>query len=201
MSAVAAPPSPPPAAAGRRRHTARWVAAVVLLALVVVAIVAATRPSYQATQESSPLTGHSAPPFAGRTLQHGRALSLADYRGRYLFVNFFASWCPPCVSEAPDLARFAAQQRARGAAGAAMVSIVFNDSVSAATGFVRRSHQQWPAIPDRGGSVANAYGVGSPPMTFLVGPDGRVVGDPLVGPATEQQLDNMLAAATAGRHG
>ena len=202
MSAVQAPPATPPAAPGRRRHTARWVAAAVVVVLVVVAIVAATRPSFQATQEASPLAGRPAPAFSGKTLQYGKVVSLADYRGRYVFVNFFASWCPPCQAEEPHLIQFANQQRTRGATGAAMVSVVFNDSIATATKFVDEYSPQWPAVPDDGGAIANAYGVDSPPMTFLVGPDGRVVGDPLIGPATEQQLDDMLAAApTGGSHG
>jgi thiol-disulfide isomerase/thioredoxin len=196
VSAVQAPPAAsPPASGGRRRHTARWVAGIVLLALVVVAIVAATRPSYQATQQSSPLAGHRAPAFAGDTLVHQKPVALADYRGRYVFVNFFASWCPPCQAEEPHLEAFANQQRLKGASGAAMVSVVFNDSVAGATKFVEQWGPQWPAIPDSGGSIANAYGVDSPPMTYLIGPDGRVVGDPLAGPANERQLDQMLAAA------
>jgi cytochrome c biogenesis protein CcmG/thiol:disulfide interchange protein DsbE len=196
MSTVDAPPAAtPPVPPARRRHTARWVAAVVLLALVVVAIVAATRPSYQATQAASPLVGQPAPALSGGTLLNGKAVSLADERGRYVFVNFFASWCTPCQAEEPHLITFANQQRTRGAAGAAMISVVFNDSVASATKFVEQWGPQWPSVPDRGGSIANAYGVDSPPTTFLVGPNGRVVGDPLIGPATVSQLDDMLVAA------
>jgi|GEM_PF-162919 len=201
MSTVEAPPAGPPATPGRRRHTARWVAAGVAVVLVVVAIVAATRPSAQASQASSPLTGRQAPAFSGHTLQHGQTVSLADYRGRYVFVNFFASWCPPCKEEEPDLITFANQQRVKGDAGAAMVSIVFNDSVATATKFVDKWGPEWPTIPDNGGAVANSYGVTSPPMTFLIGPTGQVVGDPLIGPATERQLDDLLAAAERGTSG
>jgi thiol-disulfide isomerase/thioredoxin len=202
MSTVDAPPAAPPPTPGspRRRHTARWVAAIVLLALVVVAIVAATRPSYQATQAASPLVGQPAPSLSGATLLDGKAVSLADYRGRYVFVNFFASWCTPCQAEEPHLISFANQQRTSGATGAAMISVVFNDSVASATKFVEQWGPQWPSVPDRGGSIANAYGVDSPPTTFLVGPNGRVVGDPLIGPATVSQLDGMLVAAERG-HG
>jgi cytochrome c biogenesis protein CcmG, thiol:disulfide interchange protein DsbE len=196
VSTVDAPPAaPPPPAAPRRRHTARWVAAAVLLVLVVVAVVAATRPSYQATQATSPLVGQPAPALSGATLVSGKAVSLAQYRGRYVFVNFFASWCTPCQAEEPHLITFANQQRTRGDAGAAMISVVFNDSVASATKFVEQWGPEWPAVPDRGGAIANAYGVTAPPTTFLVGPDGRVAGDPLIGPANVDQLDAMLAAA------
>ena len=179
----------------RRRHTARWVAAAVLVVLVVVAIVAATRPSYQATQEASPLAGKRAPQLSGNDLLTGKKVSLADYRGRYVIVNFFASWCPPCQVEEPHLVAFNFQQQKKGAAGAAVVSVVFNDSVASATTFVHTYGAQWPAIADHGGAIANTYGVDSPPMTYLVSPKGVVVGDPLAGPATVGQLDTLLADA------
>lgn len=195
MSAVEAPAGPPPdpVLPARRRHTARWVAGAVLVVLVAVAVVAATRPSYQAADVASPLVGTRAPAFAGTDLA-GQHVSLAQYRGRYVYVNFFASWCPPCQQEEQDLVAFDFQQQRRGSAGAALVSVVFNDTDAAAARFVDKWGARWPAVTDAGGTVANAYGVGSPPTTFLVGPDGRVVGV-WDGPVTVHQLDHMLATA------
>lgn len=192
MSALQAPPAPP-GAPGRRRHTARWIAGAVLVVLAVVAVVAATRPSYQAADVASPLVGRRAPAFAGTDLA-GTHVSLAQYRGRYVYVNFFASWCPPCQQEEQDLVAFDFQQQRRGAAGAALVSVVFNDSDAAAARFVQQWGARWPAVPDRAGTVANAYGVGSPPVTYLVDPRGVVAGV-WDGPVTVHQLDQMLAAA------
>lgn len=182
----------PEATSRRVRHPARWVAGLVLVVLSVVAIVAATRPSVEATQIGSPLVGHPAPAVSGSDLA-GRPVSLAAYRGHYVYVNFFASWCPPCQQEEPDLVAFNfRQQRAGGQV--ALLSVVFNDSQSAARGFVSQWGQLWPAVEDRGGTIANAYGVSSPPMTFLVNPKGIVVGV-YAGPATVNQLTAMLALA------
>jgi len=189
-------PTTPPVGGGpapRRRHTARWVAGAVLLALVVVAVVAATRPSYEAASVASPLVGKEAPAFAGTDLD-GHHVSLSSYRGRYVYVNFFASWCPPCQQEEQDLVAFNFQQQRLGADGAALVSVVFNDSDAAAATFVGQWGAEWPAVPDHDGSVANAYGVGSPPATFLVNPQGVVVGV-WDGPVTVNQLDQMLHEA------
>lgn len=179
----------------RHRHTARWVAGGVLVVLVVVAIVAATRPTYQAADVASPLVGHRAPQFSGTDLA-GQHISLSRYRGRYVYVNFFASWCPPCQEEEQDLVAFDFQQQKQAASGAALVSVVFNDTDSAASEFVTKWGAEWPAVPDSDGTIANAYGVGSPPMTFLVNPKGVVVGlwD---GPVTTSQLDSLLAEARA----
>jgi len=186
------PQTPAPGGARRPRHTARWVAGAVLVVLVVVAVVAATRPSYQATQVGSPLLGRPAPQFSGTDFA-GRRVSLSDYRGRYVYLNFFASWCPPCQAEEPNLVAFDFQQQ-RAASGAALISVVFNDSDVAARQFVTKWGQEWPAVPDSGGSIANAYGVESPPMTFLVNPKGVIVGV-WAGPVKASQLDSMLALA------
>jgi cytochrome c biogenesis protein CcmG/thiol:disulfide interchange protein DsbE len=178
-----------------RRHLTRWVAGGVLVALVAVAVVAATRPSSQATQVQSPLVGHRAPVLSGTALT-GREFSLAQERGHYVYVNFFASWCPPCQEEEPALVDFAFRQ-SRVRSGARMVSVVFNDTLSDARRFVADWGIRWPVVPDSEGAIANRYGVGSPPMTFLVDPSGVVVGT-WVGPVTVTQLDQMLAAARRG---
>lgn len=174
----------------RRRHTARWVAGAVIGVLVVVSVIAATRPTYQATEAASPLVGTKAPPFTATDLA-GQRVSLAGYRGRYVYVNFFASWCPPCHAEEPDLVAFDFQQQKLGRSGAAVLSVVFNDTAGAAAKFVNEYGAEWPAVLDNDGTIANEYGVGSPPMTFLVNPRGTVVGV-WDGPVKEAQLDTML---------
>jgi thiol-disulfide isomerase/thioredoxin len=176
----------------RRHHPIRWLALAAVVVLVVVATVAATRPSYQATQVGSPLLGRAAPPIVGTDFA-GRRFSLSQYRGRYVYVNFFASWCPPCQTEEPQLVNFAFQQ-GRSASGASVVSVVFNDTVGAARQFITQWGQDWPVIADQSGSFANSYGVESPPMTFLVDPAGNVAGV-WAGPVTDSQLDAMLATA------
>jgi cytochrome c biogenesis protein CcmG/thiol:disulfide interchange protein DsbE len=191
-------PDGPPAPAARRsrRHVARWAAGGVALVLVVVAIVAATRPPQQATQVESPLVGHPAPALGGTTLS-GRRFSLTSERGHYVYVNFFASWCSSCVEEEPALQDFAFRQSRDGSHGARMVSVVFNDTLSDAHRFVSDWGIRWPVVPDSGGAIANRYGVGSPPMTFLVNPTGSVVGT-WIGPVTVEQLDQLLTAARRG---
>lgn len=188
-SQVVAPP------ARGSRHPTRWVAGALLLALVIVAIVAATRPSEQATQVQSPLVGRAAPPLAGTSLT-GKRFSLGQERGHYVYVNFFASWCPSCQDEQQALMDFAFHQ-GRQADGARMVSVVFNDTVNDARAYATEWGIQWPVVPDHGGAIANRYGVEAPPMTFLVDPQGIVVGT-WEGPVTVPQLDRMLRAARDG---
>ena len=141
--------------APRRRHLdplgGGWGAAV----LVVVGIVLATRTPQEATAVQSPLLGQRAPDFTGTDLTSGAPVSLAALRGRYVVINFFASWCTPCQQEAPDLSRFYYQQKS-SADGAAMVSVVFHDTTSTAVSFLQHNGDLWPAVSDPGGNIAAA---------------------------------------------
>ncbi|HUC04724.1 MAG TPA: TlpA disulfide reductase family protein [Acidimicrobiales bacterium] len=181
----------------RRRHTTRWVAGAVLVVLAAIGVVLATRTPQEATAVDSPLVGHMAPLFSGADLRTGTHVSLASLRGRYVFINFFASWCGPCQQEAPDLVSFDYGQ-STVPHGAVIVSVVFNDQSSSARQFLVSQGATWPAVADPGGSIAQAYGVTGPPTTFLVDPSGRITVQPETGPATVSDLETMLHDAERG---
>src|SRR5207302_7872041 len=95
---------------------------------------------------------------------------LTDYRGKPVFVNFFASWCTPCRDELPLL------QKAYDGKRAVVIGVLFRDSKSSAEDFLRGLHVTFPAVEDDGG-IAHAYRVGLKPglpITFLVGADGTL---------------------------
>ena len=176
-----------------RRHPTRWVAAVILAVLAVVGVVLATRTPQEATQVDSPLVGHMAPLFSGSDLRSGSHVSLKSLRGRYVFVNFFASWCGPCQQEAPDFIAFAYQNAPKE--GADLVSVVFHDELASAESFLKTQGAPWPAVDDPGGAIAADYGVTSPPTTFLIDPSGRITVEPEIGPATQAELQDMIDQA------
>jgi len=185
----------PPARPGaHRRHTSRWVAGVALVAGAALVALLASSPQQTATEVDTPLVGQAAPGITGPTLSGG-SFDLSAWRGRWVVVNFFASWCPPCQQEQPELVAFAYAHRSPG--DAALVGVVFDDAASTARGFMQSTGASWPAVVDAGGQIALDYGVRGPPETFIVSPEGIVVAH-FDGPMTNAGLDYWLTRAKRG---
>jgi len=132
--------------------------------------------------------GEPAPAFALADLD-GRPIRLADLRGRPVVVNFWASWCGPCVEEFPLLGRALDRHHDQGLA---VVGIVFNDHSESARAFMTRMGARWPAAMDPGGELAAGYGIFAPPATVFIGPDGIVRGRQ-IGPFSAADLERQLA--------
>lgn len=158
---------------------------------VVVALLAAvlfTRDPSTDRVTQSPLLGQPAPAIDGETLD-GEVFDLARYRGRWVVVNFFATWCIPCEVEHPELVAFDEKHAALG--DAALVSVLFDDSADAAAEFFDRNGGEWPVVIDADGKVGVAYGVPQVPESFLVAPNGIVV-QRLVGGVTAAGLEGLI---------
>ena len=131
--------------------------------------------------------GDAAPAFALADLD-GNPVSLADLRGRPVIVNFWASWCGPCVDEFPLLSAAAA---AHERDGLVVVGIVFRDRSEAAREFMARLGATWPAAMDPGDAVATRFGIVWPPDSFFIDRNGVVVGRQ-IGQLTASDLERGL---------
>ncbi len=120
--------------------------------------------------------------------------SLAAYRGRWVLVNFWASWCIPCREEAPALESF---QRRHGDGDFTVLGIDSRDLSGDGRAFVRRFGLSYPQLRDGDGDAAHDFGTTGVPENFLVDPRGRVR-LLLVGPVTEEYLDGEVAPLLAG---
>lgn len=157
-----------------------------VLAAVLLGTLVARLPATSPTAIGAP-----APDFTLTDLD-GAPIALADLRGRPVVVNFWASWCGPCVEEFP-LLRAAAERHAGD--GLAIIGIVRDDRVEAARSFMADHGGTWPAAMDPGGRVASAYGTVGVPETYFIDRDGRIAARQ-IGQFTAASLDAKLAAIT-----
>ena len=161
---------------------------VALVIVVAFSIFLGTRhPLTDATRAPSPLLGKVAPALKGVEIGGG-TFSLHRDLGHVVVLNFWASWCEPCVEEAPNLSTFAWQERNKGVD---VVGVVFNDTVAAADAFAKHYGSLYPSIVDPGGAIANRYGVTSPPTTYIIDAKGRVEAT-LLGAVSVAQLNEVV---------
>jgi len=126
-------------------------------------------------------------------LADGR-LRLDELRGTPVVLNFWASWCVPCRTEAPVLEAGWRASRNR----VAFVGLDMQDLTSDARDFLRELKVTYPTIRDRGNDVARDFGTTGLPETFFLDARGRVVGH-VIGVVSPGQLRAGIAAARAGR--
>ena len=117
------------------------------------------------------------------------SLSLADYRGRWVLVNFWASWCIPCAQEAPALQSF---QQHHGGPRFTVLGVDTQDLSGDGLDFARRYELSYPQLRDGGGDAADEWGTTGVPENFLIDPTGkvRVV---VTGPISEEHLREEIA--------
>ena len=175
---------------GRRRLAPFIVVPVLVVVGLFVAVLATREPAVNRTTDS-PLLGRQAPDFAGPTLAGGE-FALTTERGRFVLVNFFATWCVPCQIEHPELRAF--HERHAPIGDAEVVSIVFDDETADVRAYFEQNGGDWPVVVGDLDSIALDYGVTGIPESFLIGPDGTVVFK-ITGGVTDEGLEDLLRQA------
>ena len=139
-----------------------------------------------------PTADPAAPAFSLPVLgQSAQKISLSDYAGKPLIVNFFASWCQPCQKETPLLARFYRAEHAK----VAIVGLDENDVLGSATSFTHKEGVSYPVAFDPEVVAASAYGVAGLPQTFFLDAKHRIV-DRVFGAVTQADINRGIALAT-----
>src|SRR2546423_4192042 len=174
-------------AAPRRRRWFWWLGAAVLVVVAAVAVSQATGDNLSRSPGTIRLTG-PAKTFTLDDVRAGRPpVALEAFRGRPVVLNFFGSWCPPCVRELPALEAMAQRYRGR----IQFVGVTFNDTRDSARGLLDRSGVTYPAAFDAKSDLAYDYGIQGMPTTLFIGPDGNLL-EGKKGEFSEPQLQSVL---------
>ena len=153
---------------------------------------------------ASPLVGEPAPSFALELLPgDGREsssspVSLEGLRGRVVVLNFWASWCVPCIQEHGELD---ATHRAYADAGVAVVGVLYQDRPAAANRFLRELGGDWLQLVDPQARVAIDYGVYGVPETFVIDQAGRISykeTGPVTAARLAQVIEPLLSNSSSG---
>ncbi len=143
--------------------------------------------------------GDPAPELAGKSLE-GKEIRLADLRGKVVLLDFWATWCAPCVGELPNLKR--AYDRYLADGKLVIIGISVDDDADRLRSFLKEKDVPWTQI-SLGGTesnpIAKSYNVSGVPATFLIGPDGKVVAKDLTGQALHDELAKLLGTAAQAK--
>jgi cytochrome c biogenesis protein CcmG, thiol:disulfide interchange protein DsbE len=120
--------------------------------------------------------GESVPDFtlplaSGSASGPGGFVRLADYRGRVLVLNFWATWCPPCVEETPSLEAFAEKAKSLGVV---VLGASVDQDPAALAAFISKYHLTYPIARDPSRALATRYGTLQFPETYIIDRHGRL---------------------------
>ena len=128
--------------------------------------------------------------FSVRDLQ-GRAHSLAGYKGKWVLVNFWATWCPPCLAEIPDLIALHDKHKDKDLVVIGIAMDYQNPKL--VTDFARNQRISYPVVLGNAGIAAQVGTVEGLPTTYLFNPDGKVVAYN-VGALTKQAVESYIGS-------
>jgi cytochrome c biogenesis protein CcmG/thiol:disulfide interchange protein DsbE len=140
----------------------------------------------------SPLIGRPAPDFSLAPVGGGSPVTLESLRGRPAVINFWATWCGPCLEEHAVLT-----SAARAFGDVQFLGIVYEDEEPTTQAFLQQRASSYPSLMDPDGKAAIAYGVFGVPETFFIDPGGLLI-DKVVGPLDRQTIASLVSRAKGG---
>lgn len=112
--------------------------------------------------------------------QYGNVHTMADYKGKTIFLNFWATWCPPCRAEMPEIQEiyeeYGENQSDVIVLGVASPNTGREGNLESITAFLEENNYTYPVVMDDGGSLAYYYGISAYPTTFMIDSSGNVYG-------------------------
>ena len=136
--------------------------------------------------------GDLAPDFTEKTLA-GQDLKLSDLRGKYVLLDFWATWCGPCIAELPSIK--AAYETYSTDPRFVMISVSLDEKAQDAKTYADKNGMAWNQVFQTGewqAPIVQAYGVRAIPSLYLIGPDGKVIAKDLRGDAIKAAVAGAL---------
>ncbi len=106
---------------------------------------------------------------------NGNKISLASYKGKTVILNFWATWCPPCKAEIPELIDFEKKLSGKNTVLIGINADSGENSKDTVKKYIREKGINYPVIPDSGGRISNLYGIKTLPSTIVISEDGKIV--------------------------
>lgn len=117
----------------------------------------------------------------------GNEVSLGDYKGKKILLNFWASWCPPCRAEMPDMEKFYQKYKDEGYTVIAVNMAATEKNPQDALAFVEENDLTFPVLVDEKGSIKALYNVMSFPTSYFIDSDG-VIRNKVIGAMSEEHM-------------
>ncbi|MDQ0058234.1 redoxin domain-containing protein [Paenibacillus harenae] len=169
---------------GKSRKT---VQIVILAAVLIIGGYAIGSTLFASDSGGALKAGSEPPPFTLADL-NGGTKALSDYQGKAVVVNFWGTFCPPCVKEMPEFERQYAKWKDQGLV---ILAINLSEDTLTVNNFVRQFDLNYPILRDVNRKTERSYGLRSYPTTFFIGPDGKIM-EITVGGMTEQEIDDRI---------
>lgn len=115
--------------------------------------------------------GETVPSFKARTIDGSKSLALEDYRGKVVLLDFWASWCPPCLKSLP---KYNDLRREIGTANFEIVAINVDENTNDARKFLQKHPVSYPIAKDPKGILPGVFGVKAMPTSYLIDQNGVV---------------------------
>ena len=193
-----------------RNHSHSWRLVLILLAVVLLGLLLAIQgcaPSAQDTgrsgQEDSdtiglkgselapaPEIGHPAPDFTLVDLK-GNEVALSDFRGKTVFINFWATWCPPCRAEMPEIEAVHQEYKDKGVV---VLGVDISEPENTVRQYIQKGGFSWTIVLDSTGEVARNYQIAAIPTSFFIDREG-IIRAVNIGAMTKRAIENKLAEA------
>jgi cytochrome c biogenesis protein CcmG/thiol:disulfide interchange protein DsbE len=149
---------------------------IILLSALLVLVFGVRR---QDTLRSKATVGLNAPELVLHD-ESGKKYTLSELKGSVVFLNFWATWCPPCREEMPSIQNL--YHHFREEKGFRVITVLYKDDFEKAKTFMKENHYDFPVLTDKGERAADSYGVTGVPETYIVDKKG-VLKEKVIGPA------------------